>query len=313
VIFELRLLVVVLAAFTAGSALATALVPAAVTRALEAPVRDRADALFRARMMPGFVGAAVALLALAAHLLFERRSDEPVGLFLPALAGVTVVLALTGGVRVWRTVMATRAALGGWMRTAEPVAIPGLQIPAFAVDSEFPIVAAVGVMRPRLVIARSVLQGCSEEELGAILAHERHHVEHRDNLRRVLMLALPDPLSVVRRSRRLLTAWRDAGEDAADEAAARLGPHGRGLLAQALVRVARLAPPAATVGSMPASALYRGGSLERRVRRLLEPSVAPSRRPGMPMTALIVMAAVSAFAQLDAVHQVIEHAVTHLP
>jgi hypothetical protein len=55
----------------------------------------------------------------------------------------------------------------------EPIALEGISIPAVAVDADFPIVAVAGVVRPRLIIARSVLASCSHEELRAVLATSR--------------------------------------------------------------------------------------------------------------------------------------------
>jgi beta-lactamase regulating signal transducer with metallopeptidase domain len=218
-----------------------------------------------------------------------------------------------GAVRLARTVRATSHAVSQWIHTAEPVALPVVTIPAFAVDASFPIVAVVGIARPRLVVARSVLKACSPDELAAVLMHEQHHVDRRDNLRRAVMIALPDFLAWFPASRRLLADWRDAGEDAADEAAERLGAQGRLLLAQALIRVARLAPPGAWAAPLPASALYRGGSLDRRIRRLLAPQLTAAGRQRPWLAAVALSVTVGAFAALDTMHSVIEFAVTRLP
>ena len=75
----------------------------------------------------------------------------------------------------------TRLRRCGWP-TAEPIDLPGATIPAFRVATAFPIVAVVGVVRPTLVVARSVLEACTADELAAIVAHEQAHVAQRDNL-----------------------------------------------------------------------------------------------------------------------------------
>src|SRR5262249_45354693 len=146
-------------------------------------------------------------------------------------------------------------------------------VPAFVVNIGFPIVAVVGLFRPRLIVSRVVLDACGEAEMQAILAHEAWHLVRRDNIRRVLLSAAPDVLSWLPRAVRFSEEWQRASEEAADDAAARLGPAGRVHLAEALVRVARLAPASGHVLScpLPASALYRGESIERRVRRVLDP------------------------------------------
>ena len=90
------------------------------------------------------------------------------------------------------------------MATAEPLILPGATIPAFAVATPFPIVAVVGLFRPRLVIARSVLESCTPDELATIVAHEQAHVAHHDNLARALFLLAPD-----------VVAWLPLGDTAA--------------------------------------------------------------------------------------------------
>jgi Zn-dependent protease with chaperone function len=82
-----------------------------------------------------------------------------------------------------------------WLRSAQPVTLAGISAPALVVESEFPVVSVVGLRRPRLVIARAVLDSCSNEELRAILAHEQGHIDRRDNLRRLLLSIAPDILN----------------------------------------------------------------------------------------------------------------------
>ncbi len=311
--YELRLLVVALAVFALGVSLATLLVPLALARAARASAPFRSDALLRARMLPCAAGLLVTALTLFAYVMFERRGTEAVGRVLTGLAVFGVVLFSVAAFRLVRTLHATRRAFREWMRTADPVMLPVMTVPAFAVDASFPVVAVVGIARPRLVIARSVLAACAPDELEAILAHEQHHVDRHDNLKRAAMTALPDPLSWFPASRRLLAAWGDAGEEAADEAASRLGERGRTALAQALIRVARLAAPGATPGLLPASALYSGGSLERRVKRLLTTETPAPRRANRWIRALAASGTVAAVAALDLWHHVIEFAVTELP
>lgn len=311
--FELRLVIVVLAAFSAASLAASTFVPLALRRAARHPVPVRPERLFRARVMPAAAGAVAATVSLVAFLTFEPRGLEGMGLLLPALAVLAAGGSALSAVRLVRTLAATRRAMRRWMRSAEPIVLPGVSTPASAVDSAFPIVAVVGLVHPHLVIARSVLAACPPQELEAILVHEQHHIEQRDNIRRAILLALPDPLSWWPASRRWLADWHDAGEDAADEAVGRLGDAGRSQLALALIRVARLTPPGATPLALPASALYSGGGLERRIRRLLEPAVPASSGPLSRLGAAGLACAAGALAALDTVHQVIEIAVTRLP
>jgi len=200
------------------------------------------------------------------------------------------------------------------MTGAEALHLPGVSIPAYAVVSPFPIVAVVGVIRPRLVVARSVLESCTPEELQAILAHEQHHLDRRDNASRVWFAAAPDLLAWLPISRRMSAAWQEASEEAADDAAARLGETGRVALAQALIRVARLAPARQHVQELPVSALYRGEDLDRRIRRLLSPPAISADDSSLWQQRIAVITVVVGCAMtLHFVHALFEAAVTFLP
>jgi Zn-dependent protease with chaperone function len=152
---------------------------------------------------------------------------------------------------------------------ALPIEVPGIGLPAFVVNEAFPVVSLVGWFRPRLLVARTVLENCDGDELAAVLAHEAGHNERRDPWVRLLVRACPDLLSVTPWADRMERAWAEAAEQDADERAARTGPTRAMDLASALVKVARLAgagrPPA-----IPLAALYRGEGVAARVARLLE-------------------------------------------
>jgi hypothetical protein len=129
------------------------------------------------------------------------------------------------------------------------------------------------------------------------------------------MACLPDPLSMTSFGRRLAERWHDATEQAADDAAEQLGPQGRCDLAAALLSVARLVPAGETLAHMPASALYRGEGLERRVRRLVVGGAPPpltriTTVQRWLMGASLLLVGVLA---LHAMHEVVEAAVTYLP
>jgi beta-lactamase regulating signal transducer with metallopeptidase domain len=173
------------------------------------------------------------------------------------------------------------------MQSAKPLHLPDAPVPAFTVATTFPVVAVVGTFRPRMFIAESVVNTCSSEELAAICAHERAHVRQWDNLRRAAMAIAPDLLHSVPLGHRLRRAWNEAAERAADNSASEMGTYGRVSLAQALVRVARLALGAPTPPVLPASALYHGGSVEARVRSLLEPSAPPAAAASRTGLALV--------------------------
>jgi len=271
-------LVSFLAVSVAASALATALASPWLEPPAGVPAGRRARALFALRLFPS-VASLLALFALfvPAYLAHEpRRSDETVGLpllTLATLAGLVLVSAALRGLRAWK---ATRRLARAWVEDAVPIDLALGGLPAYRITHPFPVVAVLGVRHPRLYVAGQVLSSLGDCELGAVLEHERAHVAARDNLRHWLLCVCPDILAWTPAAGRLNRAWRAAAEEAADERAARGGPGAALVLAEALVRVGRLAPPACPA-LLPELALHNGDDLARRVRRLASAPVQPSR------------------------------------
>jgi beta-lactamase regulating signal transducer with metallopeptidase domain len=314
--FFMRTVVVVLAAFLTSGLAASVVVPALAARLRAATAADRARRLARLRLLPAAAGAAAGLAVLAAFLSFEPRwSEERVGWSLLILALAGAIVLVSAGWRSIRAIAQTRRLARRWSASAESIALTGISVPAVAIDSAFPVVAVVGLWRPKLIVARSVLSACTPDELAAILAHEQGHVDRRDNLGRLVMSAMPDVLAWMPVSARLHTAWRDAAEEAADDHATASGQEGRLSLASGLLKVARLACVSPASGVMPASAFYDGQNLDRRVRRLVSPVVAEfGKRPRWP--ALLLAASTVAIAMSliqPGVHALIEIAIRVLP
>jgi bla regulator protein blaR1 len=176
------------------------------------------------------------------------------------------------------------------------------------------VVAVVGVIRPKLFVARSVLVACSDEELAAILSHEEAHLRRHDNARRLLMASLPDLLTWLPLSQQLNIAWRQAIEEAADNAVG--DENSRLRLAEALLRIARMAPPEPLTGNeLAASAFYSGAPLELRIRRLMD-YAAPETVPQLHRLWSVVISALLCFASVAALrplHELVEIAVRFLP
>jgi beta-lactamase regulating signal transducer with metallopeptidase domain len=316
VTFDVRLAVVALSTFALASTAGSVAAALSANRRRSDSPAAYARVLFRLRMLPVAVATAAMAQGILSFVVFEPRSaQEAIGVVLTALAAAGVVLYALAMARWARVTIATNRVLRTWMRTATPIALPGVAVPSYAIDVAFPVVAVVGILRPRVVVARQVLTHSSPAELRAILAHERRHLDNRDNIRRAVLACLPDPLSITRLGERLTARWHDAAEQAADDAAGEHGPNGRCDLAAALLNVARLAPAGEPAVCLPASALYRGEDLEQRVRRLVG-SAAP---PPLPKASLLHRIAVSTSLltaggmALHAMHKVVEAAVTYLP
>jgi hypothetical protein len=199
--------------------------------------------------------------------MWEPRHDsEAVGdaALLAALAG-TMLLA-SGAWRAVRAALDT-VRIGRSLVAATSTPPFPHDLPAAIVESAFPIVALVGLVSPRIFVARSVLEACTAAELRAVVAHERAHAVAHDNLRRMALVAAPDPLAWHPLGAELVEAWAHEAELAADAGAARATAAPLDL-ASALVKVARLA--ADRSDPLPASALYRGEAITERVHRLVQ-------------------------------------------
>jgi Zn-dependent protease with chaperone function len=329
--FLLRCLVLALAAFGVAALVCTLLMALmwarrvwfAGTRATSSEMAPayRADALLRLRLAPVIAATLSGVFAAVGLWRFEsRETDEVIGWVLRTSAVCGTLYLGAFAARAWQMARETRRLLDAWLAGATPLALPGVTIPAFRIETHFPVVAVVGIFRPTLVVDASVLDACTPNELAAILAHEHGHLRRWDNLRRALFTATPDLLSATPISRTMRDAWREATEEAADDVAAEGGAEARVHLAAALVRVARLAPAngaraiAACHGAqLPASALYRGESVERRVRRLCgvpAPVAAPRPRWGLTLCTTVVALA---FALQQRIHDTIELVVAVLP
>jgi Zn-dependent protease with chaperone function len=232
----------------------------------------RARLLFALRVFPAVIAVVlVGALLLPAYITHEpRRAVEPVSMKLAILATISaagLLLALWRGVTVW---IVTRRLVNDWLRAAEPVSFDQIPIPAYRLRHQFPVIAIVGAVRPKLFIADHLFQSLTNEEISAAMAHESGHLISRDNFKRPLLRACRDMLAIVPSGASLDRAWVEASEAAADEHAARGGSEVALDLASTLVKIARLVPDGVKP-AFPAGALLigdDGAGIAQRVRRL---------------------------------------------
>ena len=267
------------------------------------------------RLAPGVLSIAfVVIVFLPSYWRFEPREGvEGFDVTLTTLAVLAMAVLGSGvarGVRAWRS--AARR-IERWMRVSRPLPLAGVSMPAFAIDADAAVMALVGVLRPRLLITRPVLAALTDEELRASVAHELGHWRARDNLKRLAMRIAPDLWFANGPARSMERRWAAASEHAADRGAGG-SQRERCALASALVKVARLTPPATRIDE-PLSALLDGGDITARVQRLLDapPSEAgPSRR--WLALAITAPALIPAYAPLlRLVHSLTEQLVNALP
>jgi BlaR1 peptidase M56 len=306
-----------LASLTLGALAAVHLAGTVLSACALPAVRRRRPADARARLALALrLGPLVAASVLAAVVAVAFAWNEPpdarehAGPLLLAAGALGAWLVLASAGRALQSLVLTRRLVGDWLAGAERIALPGVPGPAWRIESRFPVVAVAGVVRPRLFLARSVHDRLSPAELRAVLAHEKAHLDRRDNLKRWLLHSCPDLPLLGGSGDRLRREWAEASEIAADDAAARGGRRAAESLASALVKVARMSPPGVQLSSS-ATALLSEGSLRGRVERLLGPTrdASRSRRSGLALWAVAALGLGAALAiprALVTIHAVLE-------
>jgi Zn-dependent protease with chaperone function len=249
----------------------------------EAAPATRARVLFTLRLLPSLIGITfIAAIFLPSFIRFEPRDfDEAFGLTtssLAILACAAITAALKRGVSA---VASVRARVAACLKHASPMSMGTLR--AFRVDARMATMTLVGVLRPRLLVTRPLLDLLTPEELAAAVAHERGHLRSWDNLKRLAMRCAPDIVFWSRTSRHLEQEWSIAAEHAADARAAR-DTSTRLALASALIKVARFSP--VDFAGILASPLVGGQSLRSRIERLVDPPRSRSSWPTVPPDAL---------------------------
>jgi hypothetical protein len=277
----------------------------------------RAQAL-RCLLLRAFPATASVLFVIALYLPIVCRQEpgsvaERASVAMCVLATFAASILIGAAMRGLRSIRATQRVTRSWTPGARTIDIAELSIPAFVIEAQFPVVAIVGIFHQRLFIARQVLEQCSTAELRAVVAHERAHLQHRDNLLRLLLRCFPDLLSITPIAARLERAWTRASEERADDEVAR---EGLGLeLASALCKVARLARGSL---QLPVMALYHGADVAHRANRLLQPkirttSVQSRATPDwLGFAFLIVALLIGSATELPRLHAVTETAVRFL-
>jgi len=275
--------------------------------------------LLAMRLFPAVASAGfAALVFVPSYWQFEpRETAEGFDLTLMTFASLGLFLLAAGcvrGVVSWRLAR-RRARL--WTETSTPLppGFMGSTIPAFRIEADAPLMALVGLARPRLFVTRGLLDVLTHDELAAAVAHEVGHHRARDNVKRLAMRCAADVLSFLPASRRLEQQWTAAAEHAADAAAANAGAGLRLALASALVKVAQLMPPAGP-SREPISALVGAAALAARIERLVEDvEDQPSDvfRPAAGAIAALAAMAVAYAPIVQTVHRVTELLVHSLP
>lgn len=293
--------------------------PAAIRIAERMRPRRAAGVVLALRMAPlGFGAFLVAGLCIPSYLQLEPdTAAEPVGFACLAAALLGVAIWAISIARALRAILRSLRYVRHCERAASKTRVAGSRAPVWVVDGMAPLVALLGLVRPRLVISRPVLKALSADQLAAALRHERAHQKSRDNLKRLAVLLAPDLVPFVRGFGALERAWARFAEWAADDQAVGGNPRVSLSLAAALVRVARMSEGAQS-SCLVSTLLANGGDLSARVDRLLLAASGcaqpESASPVMFVGTVFVLAAgvagvVMQPGLLSSVHRMLEHLV----
>jgi Zn-dependent protease with chaperone function len=300
--------------FLAVNVAVTLLVAAAATH-LTTRDTPRAPAFWlRLRLLP--VVAAVTFVAAVfapSYLEYEPREFfENFNAALAAIAAAALLLCVVAACRGLVSWHRARRRVDAWLRIAQPLTLADNRLPGYRVEVDAPMMALVGLRRPRLFVTRGVLDVLTKEELAAAVAHELEHWRAWDNVKRLAMRAAPDLLALLPAGRAIERRWASASEHAADDGASKSidaanRARERCALASALVKVVRLTPPVTPLAE-PISTLVDGGDVASRVRSLLDDRPAgEERRPASWFLLVLGAAAALAYAPLlSFVHEATE-------
>ena len=176
-------------------------------------------------------------------------------------------------------------------------------------ESAEPFAFAAGLRRPRVLLAASLVEGLPEQQLAAVVEHERAHARRRDPLARLAARVLSFAhLPGVRRA--LLQELAIASEQACDaEAGRRIGD--RLAVAEAILAVERIL--SASAPARTGIAGFEGNSVAARVRALVAAEPPAPKRAAYRIAAAVALGV--GLAVSDPLHHATEHflaLVTHL-
>jgi Zn-dependent protease with chaperone function len=280
-------------------------IPAAIRFSNHMRPRAAAQFLLIVRLAPAALATfSVLVLCIPSYLSFEPgATSEEVGLACVIAALLTAALLLISIVRAIRAVISTSAYERMCIGSGSQFHSPAVSSSITVIDELWPVIATVGVIRPRFVISRAVVEALSPDELDCALRHERAHRTSADNFKRLLLLLAPDVFPFVSRAFSALDrSWITFSEWAADDFAVADDPQRSVSLAGALVRVAQmgaapqLSPLCTELVSGNAACLNQ--DLSARVDRLLHTSRMHPQSPKR-FGAILTVASISiAFAAL---------------
>jgi len=231
--------------------------------------RRCADLLFTLRMTPFAVATGVTLtLAVPSFLLLEPRAvDEPMGA-MPVMLGLCGMAMLLAG--MWNAATAllrVSRTVARWSSQARVIGARPIDsmnsVAVRRISAAAPPLTATGILRPSLWLSQAVEFVLTDRELEAALRHEVVHVRRRDNLRKLILRLVAFPGMA-----ELESAWREASEMAADDAAVSSASEALDLAA-AVIKLSRLTPLESPTELTTALVRSPAQSVNARVERLI--------------------------------------------
>jgi beta-lactamase regulating signal transducer with metallopeptidase domain len=228
-----------------------------------------ADLLFALRLIPFVVAGGITLaLAVPSFLLLEPRAvNEALGAVPVALALCGLSVLLAGAWKAATALLQASRTVERWSREASPIISSptdfGAAVTVQRIARVAPPLTVAGIFRPSVWLSRAAEFVLSERELQSALRHEVAHVRRRDNLRKLILRLVAFPGMA-----ELESAWREATEMAADDAAVSSASEALDLAA-AVIKLSRLAPSEAPAELTTALVHSPAECVNARVQRLI--------------------------------------------
>lgn len=147
--------------------------------------------------------------------------DAPFRLRLFVLFAVALVLyALARFAMAWIATQRAEAIAARLTPLAEPSKPASEEPPVIVLETDESDCFSLGVANPVVVLTSGLPRVLSEPETAAVLAHERCHLKHHDNLLELFMRLVTDPLIWLPTTHYYLRSLRAAVEQACDAGAA---------------------------------------------------------------------------------------------
>ncbi len=264
------------------------------------------------RLFPVLAATYAALaIALPSYLRLEPAAEsERIGPLAICFAVVGISLWIRPGARTIKALWISNQLLKHAEQAAQPSRIASGSV--WLLRDGAPRVAVAGLWRTRVLLSESAIKLLVQDELDVVMRHESAHQQSRDNLKRLLLLLLPDALPFVTLAPSVERACKRLVEWAADDYAVAEDSEKSLALARALVCFARNQTSGSGC-SLATSLVDDASDLARRVERLLArpQPVPPDAQTYVASAALagataMIFTAIVYFADLPNVHRLLE-------